>query len=169
MHVACSQQPASSMQYCDSAAHTGILCVCPCVRLDGCTAAHVSSMHPSLTSNTASRNSSYQHGSSMRANRLGAWVWERLTCNPQHQTLPGLCAGCVCMPARDSTQPVCNCSVSYDVVRCSATDGSVLRKWGSQGTGNCQFQQNPRVAVDSAGNVLVSNAGILLVGDRAGP
>ncbi|KAL4450182.1 hypothetical protein ABPG77_010851 [Micractinium sp. CCAP 211/92] len=45
--------------------------------------------------------------------------------------------------------------ISNTVTRLNATDGSVIREWGSQGSGNCQFLY-PRVAVDSAGNVLVS-------------
>lgn len=42
------------------------------------------------------------------------------------------------------------------LVRLNASDGSVLRQWGSAGSGNCQFGYFS-VAVDDAGNVLVSN------------
>lgn len=42
------------------------------------------------------------------------------------------------------------------LVRLNASDGSVLRQWGSAGSGNCQFGYFS-VAVDDAGNVLVGD------------
>lgn len=47
-------------------------------------------------------------------------------------------------------------SNAQKVGRLAASDGSVLREWGSFGDGNCQFGALSGVAVDSAGNVLVS-------------
>lgn len=44
------------------------------------------------------------------------------------------------------------------ITRLNASDGSVSRRWGSFGSGNCDFF-NPNLAVDSAGNVLVSMMG----------
>ena len=47
---------------------------------------------------------------------------------------------------------------SLAITRLNASDGSVLKQWGSQGFDNCQFI-NPAAAVDSVGNVLVSMMG----------
>lgn len=53
------------------------------------------------------------------------------------------------------TLSAAKCSSMFDITRYSAT-GFLLREWGSQGSGSCQFETLGGLTVDSDGNLLVS-------------